>query len=108
MKNNKLSINFSAKLDFKAVNKAVEPYILAICQRVLPEGYAEGNEYVSRNPNRYDQNLGSFKINLRTGRWADFACDDKGNDIVSLIAYIYSINNLQAANIVTSMIGGQQ
>ena len=46
----------------------------------------EGHEYVARNPTRADRRPGSFKINLRTGRWADFATGDKGGDPVSLAA----------------------
>ena len=32
-------------------------------------------EYVALNPTRADKRAGSFKINLQTGRWADFAAD---------------------------------
>jgi hypothetical protein len=36
-----------------------------------------------------DQNPGSFSINVRTGRWADFATGDKGGDVISLAAYLF-------------------
>ena len=47
-----------------------------------------GREWVARNPNRTDQGLGSFKVNLVTGRWADFATGDRGGDPISLVAYL--------------------
>ena len=60
----------------------------ALLRRWLPDGRIEGNEYVARNPRRSDRRLGSFKINLRTGRWADFAFDARGGDPISLAAYL--------------------
>ena len=38
-------------------------------------------------PRRADHRKGSFKINLTTGRWSDFATGDAGGDLVSLAAY---------------------
>ena len=45
------------------------------------------------NPTRPDRRAGSFKVNLRTGRWADFATGDKGGDAVSLAAYLSGFAN---------------
>ena len=40
------------------------------------------------NPRRADRHLGSFQINVRTGKWADFATGDRGGDLISLgVAY---------------------
>jgi hypothetical protein len=39
----------------------------------LPDGKREGREWVARNPTRPDTHLGSFKTNLDTGIWCDFA-----------------------------------
>jgi hypothetical protein len=41
--------------------------------------------------------LGSFKINLVTGRWADFACGATGGDVVSLVAYLLGVPQGEAA-----------
>ena len=38
----------------------------------LPDGRVSGSEYVALNPTRVDHHLGSFRINIQTGRWADF------------------------------------
>ena len=48
--------------------------------RWLPHGRRMGSEWVALNPTRADRRLGSFKVNLRTGRWADFATGDAGGD----------------------------
>jgi hypothetical protein len=56
-----------------------------------------GREYVVRNPKRADTRPGSFKVNLRTGRWADFATGDKGGDLIALVAWRFDVSQLAAA-----------
>jgi hypothetical protein len=56
-----------------------------------------GNEWVARNPTRNDHRLGSFKVNLRSGRWADFATGDCGGDLISLRAYLDGVRQSEAA-----------
>ncbi|RTL81910.1 MAG: hypothetical protein EKK29_17310, partial [Hyphomicrobiales bacterium] len=68
-----------------------------IVSRWLPEGRREGGEWVSRNPRRADRKAGSFKVNLRTGRWADFATGDKGGDLISLAAFLFDLDQGEAA-----------
>jgi len=63
----------------------------------LPHGRRVGSEWVARNPTRADRRLGSFKVNLRTGRWADFATGDTGGDLISLRAYLDGIRQVEAA-----------
>jgi hypothetical protein len=41
--------------------------------------------------------MGSFKINLTSGRWADFATGDAGGDPVSLAAYLGNLSQRDAA-----------
>lgn len=83
--------------NFKAVNQAAMAALPGLLRRWLPNGRIEGNEYVARNPRRSDRHHGSFKINLRTGRWADFACDARGGDPVSLSAYLTGLSQTEAA-----------
>ena len=33
---------------------------------------------------------GSFSVSITTGVWADFATDDRGGDLVSLYAYLFT------------------
>lgn len=57
------------------------------------------------NPTLADRRAGSFSINLRTGRWADFATVDRGGDAVSLIAYIERVSQAKAARRLTGLLG---
>jgi hypothetical protein len=76
-----------------------------IVLRWLPDGRREGQEWVARNPKRSDRHLGSFKINLKTGQWADFATGDKGGDVISLAAYLHGLSQSAAAGKVSEMLG---
>jgi hypothetical protein len=90
--------------DFKAVNQAAMAALPSLLRRWLPNGRIEGNEYVAHNPRRSDRHHGSFKINLRTGRWADFACDARGGDPVSLSAYLSGLSQTEAALRLSTML----
>jgi hypothetical protein len=87
----------SDRPDFTAVNYAAMAVLPGLLRRWLPDGRTKGNEYVARNPRRSDRHHGSFKINLRTGRWADFACDARGGDPISLSAYLSRLSQTEAA-----------
>lgn len=87
----------SGRIDFERVNRAALARAVAVVQGLLPEGRLEGHEYVARNPLRPDKRLGSFKVNVSTGRWADFATGDGGGDLVSLAAFVSGLPQRQAA-----------
>jgi hypothetical protein len=76
-----------------------------VLSRWLPDGHKDAGEWVGRNPKRQDKKPGSFKINLRTGRWGDFATGDKGGDLISLAAYLFNLDQAQAARRVAEMMG---
>ena len=66
---------------------------------------------MARNPRRNDRRPGSFKVNLRTGRWADFAHGDQGSDIISLYAYLHGLSQIEAAREIArdlSLTGGNR
>lgn len=72
----------------------------------LPDGKKQAGEWVALNPRRADARHGSFKVNLSTGKWSDFATGDKGGDLVSLYAYLYDCpNQLDAAKAVAAWLG---
>lgn len=77
----------------------------AVIQRLCPGGVRRGREYLVCNPNRADRRPGSFSINLRTGKWGDFACGVSGGDLVSLAAYLDGISQLEAARRLARMLG---
>lgn len=93
------------KLDFSTINSAALSVLPSLLLRWLPEGNASGGEYTARNPCRADRRPGSFKINMHTGRWADFATGDKGGDVISLAAYLAGITQGEAAHRLADMLG---
>ena len=96
----------NAAVDFDAINEAALGCLPALCARWLPDGRREGREWTARNPLRVDQRLGSFKVNLKTGKWADFALlDARGGDPVSLAAYLSGCSQSEAARSLARMIG---
>ena len=92
-------------IDFGAINDAALAALPKILTRWLPDGRPEGHEYVARNPKRDDRKLGSFKINMRTGRWSDFSTGDSGGDPISLAAYLFNLNQGEAAQQLAVMLG---
>src|SRR3712207_4784016 len=97
----------ASPIDFPKLNRAALQFLPALCRRGLPDGRRQGNEWVARNPRRNDRRAGSFKINLKTGRWADFATGDRGGDVVSLAAYLGGLRQGEAARALTEMLGLQ-
>lgn len=87
----------SGRIDFERVNRRALANVTAVVRGLLPEGRLEGHEYVARNPLRPDRRLGSFKVNVSTGRWADFATGDGGGDLVSLAAFVSGLPQREAA-----------
>jgi hypothetical protein len=84
----RLNTKASRQINFDTINQADLRALPAILARLLPGGKIVGREFIAPNPTRADRRAGSFSINLRTGRWADFATGDRGGDVMSLVAYI--------------------
>ena len=94
----------SAPIDFDAINAAALPFLHIIVGRWLPVGKRSGAEWVARNPTRADRRPGSFKVNLRTGRWADFAIGAKGGDVISLAAHVFGLSQVEAARRIAALL----
>lgn len=77
----------------------------SIVRQWLPNGCREGAEWTALNPKRADRRRGSFRINLNTGRWGDFAAGASGGDLISLAAYLADITQVDAARRVAAMLG---
>jgi hypothetical protein len=92
-------------LDFDKINAAAMRELPALLLRWLPDGQVRKHEYISRNPRRADKHRGSFKVNLQTCKWADFATGDKGGDPISLAAYLFGLTQYQAAQCLARMFG---
>ena len=93
------------RIAFERINAIAMRHCEAILGQWLPGGRKRGGEYVVRNPKRNDQHVGNFSINLNSGRWADFATSDGGGDLISLAAYLFDLNQAQAAHRVAEMLG---
>ena len=90
--------------DFDAINRAGLANLPALLRRWLPDGRKGGHEFVALNPRRADSRRGSFSINTQTGRWADFATDARGGDVVSLAAYLAGTGQAEAARELARML----
>ena len=93
-----------ASLDFETVNTVALRLLEALCQRWFPDGRRVGNEWVARNPHRRDRRSGSFSINLRTGRWCDFASGERGNGAVSMAAFYFQLSQQDALERLAEML----
>ena len=93
------------RIDFARVNGAALAALPALLARWLPDGRREGHEWVALNPRRADRRLGSFRVNMNNGKWADFATDDRGGDVVSLAAYLAGAGQAEAARNLAGMLG---
>ena len=94
-----------SRLNFAAINSAARIALPALLARWVPGGVVRGSEYIALNPTRADRRPGSFKVNIRTGKWADFATGDKGGDVVSLAAYLADTGQAEAARDLAEMLG---
>lgn len=82
-------------IDFRALNEALLSRARELCDSWLPGGAVRGHEYVCGSLGGGSGD--SCSVNLTTGRWADFAGDDKGGDLLSLYAAIHQLDQGQAA-----------
>ena len=95
----------ACRVDFFSINRAALTALPLLLRRWLPDGKLQGREFTARNPRRADRRPGSFKINLRSGKWADFATGDAGGDVVSLAVYLSGTGQGDAAKNLAAMLG---
>ena len=92
-------------IDFNGINRAALPILGHLLRRWLSGGKLCGDEYVVLNPRRPDNKPGSFKINVNTGAWADFAVGAMGGDPISLAAYLFNTTQSEAARTLAQSLG---
>lgn len=94
------------RLDFARINAEALRLLPRLLEQWLPHGRREGDEWLALNPRRDDVTLGSFKINMRTGYWADFALPQvRGRDVIGLAAYLSGRTRAEAARALAKMLG---
>lgn len=99
-KSSKIASSDQSFIDFQKVNNDLKTggTYESLLYRLLPGGKLQGQEYLARNPKRNDATLGSFKINIYSGMWSDFAIRGaSGGDIISLYAYLHDLSQKDAA-----------
>jgi AAA domain len=94
-------------IDFDGINRAALSAGHRFLATLVPGGKLRGSEYVVLNPRRDDTKPGSFKINFKTGAWADFATTDRGGDIISWLAYACGLSQGDAAREIADRLGTQ-
>lgn len=92
-------------LDFDGLNAQLLPNASAHLTSWLPGGRMVGPEYVCGD--LFGGPGDSCKVNLNTGKWADFAAGEQGGDLVSLYARINNIKNGEAAKRLADQINFQ-
>ena len=90
---------------FRRIADAARANCATVVTQWLPGGKRYGIEWCALNPRRNDRRIGSFRINLRAGAWADFAIDERGGDLISLAAYLYGLSQAEAAFRIAQMLG---
>jgi putative DNA primase/helicase len=96
-------MNVPRRIDFAQVARASLPHLPELCARWLPGGRAIGHEWTCG-----DLSGGrgqSCRVNLRTGRWADFATGQTGGDAISLCAAVHRLSQREAAKRLAAMLG---
>ena len=84
-------------IDFDGLKRELLADARTLVANWCPGGKMIQRDYVPLNPTRADKKPGSFRINVHTGHWADFATGDKGGDLISLYAYLHKISQVDAA-----------
>lgn len=83
------------KVDFSALASELLSRASSLLYEWLPGGKISGNEFecgdLAGTPGK------SLKVNLQTGKWADFAGGQKGGDLISLYAAIKGLSQVDAA-----------
>lgn len=91
------------RLDFEGLARALVERSRDIVPALLPGGQIKGKEYCCADIKGGKGT--SFKVNLDTGKWADFAVDQSGKDLIGLWAEVENIKQGEAAKRAAREIG---
>lgn len=90
-------------IDFPRIAEAALAAAESLVPQWLPAGRKNGHEWLCGD--LAGSKGESTSINLKTGRWADFAGDAKGGDLISLYAAVHRCEQLQAARELGKLLG---
>ena len=89
--------------NFAQIKQKYKENPIAVLQQLVGQGKIEGSDYVALNPRRNDSKLGSFRIDIQTGRFHDFATNDKGGSIIDLAMFVCNCGIVKAAQHLESL-----
>lgn len=95
---------YKSLINYKEIKEKALAHSHLLLKTWLPNGVIKAHEYIALNPTRHDQHLGSFRINMRSGQWADFATSDRGGDLIALLAYLNHSTQSQAARKISALL----
>lgn len=95
----------TGSIDFAALNSATLSRCPGLLEALLPGGRVQGREYQCSDLTGGGGD--SLRVNMDSGKWADFAAGDdaKGGDLVSLVAAIRGVSQLEAARELAALAG---
>lgn len=93
----------SATVDFQSIATLALSQSRSLVPQWLPAGRLHGSEWVVGGLNGEPGE--SLSINLTSGRWAEFAGDARGGDLISLYAAIKRKTQLEAARELSDILG---
>ena len=76
-------------INFQQIKQKYQENPLAILEHLVGKGEVIGGDYVALNPRRKDSKLGSFRIDIVSGKFHDFATGDSGGSIIDLITFTH-------------------
>ena len=88
----------TSSIDFDGINAAALRSARSLLPVLIPGGKFRSLEYVVRNPRQSRSASGLVLRGLpKLGVWKDFASEDGGGDIISLVAYVRGNSQADAA-----------
>jgi hypothetical protein len=94
----------SNHIDFHGINQAALRNARSLLLTLIPGGKFRSLEYIAINPTRADRKPGSFSVNYKLGIWKDFATEEGGSDLISLVAYLQGTSQGEAAHRLAAML----
>jgi hypothetical protein len=90
--------------DTHRVNAAALNKLPAIVKRWLPDGHMNAKYWVAKSPRGLVHHAAGLRVNLKDGRWRDYATGEAGADVISLAAFVGGSSNEDAAKNLARML----
>lgn len=84
-------------ISFAEIKQRYSENPLPILREIVGTGEIRGGDYVALNPRRNDKHRGSFRVDIATGKFYDFATGDRGGSVIDLAMFVYNCGIIEAA-----------